>query len=103
MNRDTAFGLYLVLTDPVAGYEACAEAAVAEGVRFVQLRMKKRPEAEFLAIAKRLREITRGTGSLFIVNDFVEVARLSDADGVHLGQEDMGPRSARSLWPSPGK
>ncbi len=103
MDRNTAFGLYLVLTDPVAGYEACAKAAVAEGVRFVQLRMKNRPDPEVLAMARRLRDITRGTETLFIVNDFLEVARLSGADGVHLGQEDMDPLEARSLWPDPGK
>ena len=37
---DDAFGLYLVMTDPVAGYEACAAAAVRCGVRYLQLRMK---------------------------------------------------------------
>jgi len=35
-----AFGLYLILTDPVMGYEACASAAVSQGVRYLQLRMK---------------------------------------------------------------
>jgi thiamine-phosphate pyrophosphorylase len=43
-----AFGLYLILTDPYAGYEACAQAAVSQGVRYLQLRMKKRPYAEVL-------------------------------------------------------
>ncbi len=43
-----AFGLYLVLTEPVAGYEACAEAAVTTGVRYLQLRMKKRSRQEVL-------------------------------------------------------
>jgi thiamine monophosphate synthase len=42
----TDFGLYLVLTRPVAGHDACAEAAVEEGVRFVQLRMKDEPREE---------------------------------------------------------
>ena len=38
---EDGFGLYLVLTDPVAGYVRCAEAAVEAGVRIVQLRMKR--------------------------------------------------------------
>ncbi|MBW1988264.1 MAG: thiamine phosphate synthase [Deltaproteobacteria bacterium] len=103
MDSSDAFGLYLILTDPAAGYRACAEAAVAEGVRFLQLRMKNVPPAEVLVTAQELRQITRGTGTLFIVNDFVDVAREAGADGVHLGQEDMGLARARELWPERGK
>lgn len=98
-----AFGLYLILTDPVAGYEDCARAAVSQGVRYLQLRMKKRPEAEVLKTALALRKITAGTGTLFIVNDYLNVAMESDADGVHLGQEDMGIDEARSIWKAAGK
>lgn len=105
MNPATqpAFGLYLVLTEPVAGYEACAEAAVAAGLRYLQLRMKKKPRQELLAVARRLRRITAGSATLFIVNDDVEIARDSDADGVHLGQDDMSIVEARARWPAPGK
>jgi len=98
-----AFGLYLVLTDPVAGYEACAEAAVSTGVRYVQLRMKKRSRQEVLEVARRLRRITAGTETRFIVNDDVAVAAEADADGVHLGQDDMSVAEARQRWPVPGK
>ncbi len=98
-----AFGLYLVLTDPVAGYEACAEAAVVAGVRYLQLRMKKRPRQEVLEMARRLRGVTAGTETRFIVNDDVEIAAAADADGVHLGQEDMSLTEARRRWPVPGK
>jgi thiamine-phosphate pyrophosphorylase len=105
MNPATqpAFGLYLVLTEPVAGYEACAEAAVAAGLRYLQLRMKKKPRQELLAVARRLRRITAGSATLFIVNDDVEIARDSDADGVLLGQDDMSIVEARARWPAPGK
>ncbi|MBI5843220.1 MAG: thiamine phosphate synthase [Deltaproteobacteria bacterium] len=98
-----AFGLYLILTDPVAGYGACARAAVLQGVRYLQLRIKKRPEAEVLKTALALRKITAGTGTVFIVNDHLRVAMESDADGVHLGQEDMDIAEARSIWKTPGK
>jgi len=97
------FGLYLVLTDPLLGYERCAEAAVETGVRYVQLRMKKRPPAEVLEMARRLRRITAGSGTRFIVNDDVEIAREADADGVHLGQDDLSIAEARKRWPEPGK
>ncbi len=97
------YGLYLVLTDPVAGYEECARAAVGEGVRFLQLRMKNRPKDEVKRTAVLLREITAGTSTRFIVNDDVALAKEVDADGVHLGQDDLPLRLARSLWPVTGK
>lgn len=94
-----AFGLYLILTDPAAGYERCAEAAVAQGVRYLQLRMKDRPREEVLRVARRLRDVTRASSTRFIVNDDVEVAREADADGVHVGQGDMSVAQVRRMWP----
>jgi thiamine-phosphate pyrophosphorylase len=98
-----AFGLYLVMTDPVAGYERCAEAAVRRRVRYLQLRMKGAPREAVLATARRVREITRGSATRFIVNDDVGIAREADADGVHLGQGDVPLDEARRLWPAAGK
>ncbi len=100
---DDAFGLYLVMTDPVVGYEACAEAAVRCGVRYLQLRMKEAPRDAVLEAARRVRDVTRGSDTLFIVNDDVTIARDVDADGVHLGQRDMPIGEARRLWALPGK
>jgi len=98
-----AFGLYLVMTDPLVGYEVCAEAAVRCGVRYLQLRRKGAPRDAVLETALRVREITLGSDTLFIVNDDVMIARDVDADGVHLGQHDMPIDEARRLWPAPGK
>jgi len=98
-----AFGLYLVLTDPVAGYDRCAEAAVTCGVRYLQLRMKRRPRADVLRLAQRVRAITRGTRTRFIVNDDVALAQEAGADGVHLGQGDLPIEEARARWPEPGR
>ena len=97
------FGLYLVMTDPVVGYEACAQAAVRCGLRYVQLRMKNASRAAILAEARKVRAVTAGTQTLFIVNDDVELAWAADADGVHLGQGDMPLNEARKLWTAPGK
>ncbi len=97
------FGLYMVMTDPVTGYAVCAQAAVICGLRYVQLRMKNLPRADILSAARRVREITRGTPTLFIVNDDVGIAKEVDADGVHLGQSDMPLDEARRLWTAPGK
>jgi len=57
----------------------------------------------FLAEARKVRAVTAGTGTLFIVNDDVELAWAVDADGVHLGQGDMPISEARKLWNMPGK
>jgi thiamine-phosphate pyrophosphorylase len=100
---DDAFGLYLVMTDPVAGYEACTAAAVRCGVRYLQLRMKEAPRDAVLETARRVRAITLGSDTLFILNDDVTIAREVDADGVHLGQGDLPLDEARRLWPAPGK
>lgn len=97
------YGLYLVMTNPAAGYEACAQAAVNCGLQFVQLRMKESAHSGILAQARIIREVTRGSGTLFIVNDDVQIAKAVDADGVHLGQDDMPLDEARRIWAAPGK
>lgn len=96
-------GLYLVLTDPVTGYARCAEAAVACEVGWLQLRMKQAAREEILVVGRQLRDITRGTATRFILNDDVHLARTLDADGVHLGQNDMPIDEARRHWPTSGK
>lgn len=96
------FGLYLVMTSPLAGYERCCEAAAEAGVKMVQLRMKDSPRDEVLAVAKRLVSIVRETDTKLIVNDDPSVAAESGADGVHVGQGDMAPAEVRRLWPQIG-
>lgn len=96
---EDSFGLYLVMTNPAAGYENCARAAVAAGVRMLQLRMKKAPREEIVAVAKAVREITRGTKTLFIVNDDPSIAAEAGADGVHVGQGDMDVAEVRARFP----
>ncbi len=99
----TVYGLYMVMTNPVVGYETCAQAGVACGVPFIQLRMKGATREEIVSEAHKVREVTRGTDSLFIVNDDVTIAKEVDADGVHLGQGDMPLSEAREVWDTPGK
>ena len=93
------FGLYLVLSNPATSYEACAEAAVSAGVRMLQLRVKNKTASELLPLAKRIREITRNTETLFIINDDPALAVEAGADGVHLGQTDMPVTEARKRFP----
>ncbi|MDD5708403.1 MAG: thiamine phosphate synthase [Kiritimatiellae bacterium] len=93
------FGLYLVLTDPLIGYERCAEAAVKAGVRYLQLRMKNAPRRDVAAMARVLRAITAGSSTRLIVNDDADLAAEVGADGVHLGQDDEALEEARRRHP----
>jgi thiamine-phosphate pyrophosphorylase len=63
----------------------------------VQLREKEWPSGRVLPLAQRLRARCRATGVTFVVNDRVDLALALDADGVHLGQDDLPARLARPL------
>jgi thiamine-phosphate pyrophosphorylase len=66
----------------------------------VQLREPKDlPTREFLRDARIVRAALAGSGTGFIVNDRVDIARTVEADGVHLGQEDLSLKEARKLLP----
>ncbi len=93
------FGFYLVMTNPKVGYAACAEAAVKAGVKMLQLRMKHAPREEVLGVARRIRALTRGTETAFIVNDDAALAAEVAADGVHVGQDDMPVAEVRARYP----
>ena len=78
-----------------AGNASDVEQALAAGVRLVQHRDNEADTAAMIAEARRLRRLCQR--ALFLVNDRVEVALAVDADGVHLGQEDLHYRAARRL------
>jgi thiamine-phosphate pyrophosphorylase len=84
----------LFVTDPRPDLTARVAAAVRGGVDVVQLRDKRASREELLPLAVELKEICERAGALFTVNDDAELARLSDAHGVHLGQEDEPIASA---------
>ena len=72
-------------------------AALEGGADVIQLRDKKASDLELLATARALLEITKPKGIPLIINDRVQVARDSGADGVHLGQEDGSLEEARTV------
>jgi thiamine-phosphate pyrophosphorylase len=78
------------------------EAAIDGGASIVQLREKHLSEEAFLAEAQRFVALCRRKGAVSIINDSVEIARQTGADGVHIGQKDMEIRTARALL-GPGK
>ncbi len=76
---------------------ALALAVLRGGADVLQLRHKLLARGDLLGLARRLREATTAAGALFIVNDHLDLALLSQADGVHLGPEDLAVASARRL------
>jgi thiamine-phosphate pyrophosphorylase len=74
-----------------------AEACVAGGARWLQLRVKTISGGEFLELATRLQTIAAAADAVLIVNDRADVARLSGAAGVHVGQDDLPPAAVRTI------
>jgi len=102
MERFLQAGLYLVTSSVVSGGRSTEEIvrlALAGGVTLVQLREKDLPPDEFSALARTVRGLTAAAGALLIINDRLDVALNVDADGVHLGRQDMPVREARKLGP----
>ena len=97
-----AKGLYLIMTNPVIGYQKLTEIAVNCGISIIQLRIKNQ-KVNKINLAIDLRNITNGTNTKFIVNDDINVAMESDADGIHLGQNDLSITKAKDLWKNKNK
>jgi thiamine-phosphate diphosphorylase len=95
--RDLPGGAYVVTSDD---HLRIASAACRGGARVVQYREKDAPAAQRLETARRIRAFCRKSGTLFIVNDQLDIAALSEADGVHIGQDDISIADARSLLPA---
>jgi thiamine-phosphate pyrophosphorylase len=91
--------LYLV-TDPALcadqGLEETVTAAVRGGVTVVQLRDKQAGDSQLIDQARRLKDALAGSGVPLIINDRLEVALASGADGLHLGQDDGDVAAARA-------
>jgi len=91
----TRLGGLHVLADDSDAWSAdpveIARAACAGGASVVQLRAKRSLDRETLALAREIRGLTLDCGALFIVNDRFDLALAAEADGVHLGQDDLPP------------
>jgi thiamine-phosphate pyrophosphorylase len=74
-----------------------AENLCAGGARLLQLRVKDLPSREFLTLAHQVRAVCHHYGCLLIINDRADIALAIDADGVHVGQEDLPLAAARKV------
>ncbi len=86
-------GSFLKGRDPIE----IVSAQIRGGADVIQLREKDMSRRAKLELGMKLRELTKSEGVLFIVNDDIDLAIILDADGVHLGQEDIPIRFARPL------
>ena len=100
------FSCFAAQPDPIMAIARYAEELIAAGATLIQLRDKSQPEQprRFLNCARELRRITWGIETTpratLIINDRVDICLAADADGVHLGQDDLSPESARKIFDS---
>ena len=91
--------LYVLITGNIAtkSVKETARLVIDGGADAIQLREKTISDRDFISLAGEVREITTRSGTLLFINDRVNVAREINADGVHLGQQDMNVSEAREL------
>jgi len=105
------FSCFATKPDPIMAIVRYAEELIAAGATLIQLLDKSQPEQtrRFLRCARELRRVTWGseiTGSrttpraTLIINDRLDICLAADADGVHLGQDDLSPAAARKIFDS---
>ena len=104
-SRALPRGLYALCDDslrPELPLVQKAALLLEGGARVLQLRMKRTPVREALEAARAVARAAHAVGALLLINDRVDLALLSGADGVHLGDEDLPPGEARALL-GPGR
>lgn len=97
--------LYVITDAAIAGgrpHAAVARAALEGGADVIQLRDKSASTRALYDAARELRRLTAECGAAFIVNDRLDIALAVDADGLHVGQDDLPAAEARRLL-GPGK
>jgi thiamine-phosphate pyrophosphorylase len=100
LKQKTDFTLYLVTDRRWLGEKTLwdgVEEAIRGGATLVQLREKEISSKEYFELAKRVKEVTDRHGIPLIINDRIDIALAIDADGVHLGPEDLLVPIARKL------
>ena len=102
MARFTASDLYVVITESFCAGRSCIdvlEATLAAGVTLIQFREKDWDDEKLYELGMQFRKRTEQSNALLIVNNRIDIALAIDADGVHLGQNDLPIPVARELAP----
>lgn len=92
-------GLYLLVSEELClrGSGPVIRGALTAGVRIIQIREKQMPDRKLIEHARRVRDWTREHEALLIINDRPDLAVLVEADGVHVGQEELSVADARKI------
>ncbi|MEM0351173.1 MAG: thiamine phosphate synthase [Archaeoglobaceae archaeon] len=91
-------GVYFITDSKFGSHEDLAKKALELGVRIIQFRDKRMRDRERYVVAKKLRELTDCYDALLIINDRPDLAIVVDADGVHIGQEDLPLEVVREIF-----
>jgi thiamine-phosphate pyrophosphorylase len=91
------FTCFAAKPDPTSVIARFADELLQAGATLIQYRDKSNNPRRILICAQELRRITQGRATL-IINDRVDLCLVSDADGVHLGQDDLSPVAARRIF-----
>jgi thiamine-phosphate pyrophosphorylase len=91
------FSCFAAKSDPLGAMLSFAEELIEAGAMILQYRDKSSNAGQFLSNARELRRVTRKR-STFIINDRADLALACEADGVHLGQDDLSPAAARRMF-----
>lgn len=96
------YGLYPVITEEFCNGKNMLDvlkAVIDGGVKIVQLRQKHSTKKNLFLLAEKYREITKNNNVKLIINDHLDIALAVEADGIHLGQDDLPCRIARQIAP----
>ena len=95
------FRLYVILDVDIAGLGGdiveIARKTISAGADILQLRAKSCSDRMILKIGRAIKNLVRKSKVLFVLNDRADLARIIDADGLHLGQEDLSAKDARNI------
>lgn len=99
LARLAAARLYVLIDGRASSeeFEGLARGLIEAGVGILQLRDKRLDDRTLLERGRLLRTLTHGTNTLFVMNDRPDLAVLAQADGVHVGQEELSVKDARSI------
>ncbi len=86
-----------VWLDCQSAFDDQVNTLIRSGVGLIQFRDKRLSDLDHVVLGKRLTELTRDTPTRWIMNDRVDLAIATGADGVHLGQDDLSPTTARAI------
>jgi len=95
-------GLYVIIDTQILGAKNEADAArkaIRGGAKVIQLRDKQRSKGELLILAQKLKDLCHKSKTLFIVNDYLDIAIAAEADGIHIGQDDLPLSVVRNELP----